>query len=590
MMEYLQLAIVALLAASTFTSLTSHRSTWCREWAVAWLVVMIGVYAFCRFSVMSAFDEFDPASWWQWSFAITEGSALLHDAWISLVLRKASNHSPAADEAAQLFNTLDACDRPSVAIFVPIYDEPIALVKFTIADVGRIASFYGGRAVVYCLDDGRHPTKRGEESPREKACKVAVQSYDPDEVQHFCDQLAIKKLPVRYLARRNKRGAKAGNLSFAFRRTTEEYIAVIDCDFHLSPHFLPRTVGLLRENATVGLVQVPQCFHNPDPIAHNLLAGNAICDTQASFMNMLQSCRDYSDNAFCVGSGWIARRSAIREIRGFGSLKTLAEDLELSYKLKLVGFRTLFLNEKLAFGLAPESLPEFLGQTSRWCFGTLQQLGVPSGPIFGKHQFVDRLFYFDPVLYWLTHLATAQILLAPVLFTCFGIESIPDPEHRVLGPLLLLAATRAVLQCWLNGGITLPVISAVSRVLAAFPISTTILLWLLGCDRPFRVTGKLQERNRIVVRWMMFSLFAALFAVCMIGMSGAFLSSDRSPVPIIYSMWSGYVAILSFLAMLVCIELPTPHIEILSSKTVEVTKWPQALWGIVKRAFGFAQA
>jgi cellulose synthase (UDP-forming) len=87
----------------------------------------------------------------------------------------------------------------------------------------------------------------------------------------------------------------------------------------------------------------------------------------------------------------------------------------------LAGYETRLLNEALAFGLAPESLPEFLGQQARWCLGCLQQLPLSSGPLHGRHRLLDRLFYLDRPVFWLTHLATIQILLAPILFWYFAV-------------------------------------------------------------------------------------------------------------------------------------------------------------------------
>src|SRR5687768_653514 len=91
---------------------------------------------------------------------------------------------------------------------------------------------------------------------------------------------------------------------------------------------------------------------------------------QSDGIHARHSGRDHYGNAFCVGSGWVARRSAIESIGGFRALVTVAEDLETTYRLKLAGFETAYLNEELAIGLAPESIPEFLGQQTRWCYGS----------------------------------------------------------------------------------------------------------------------------------------------------------------------------------------------------------------------------
>ncbi len=72
---------------------------------------------------------------------------------------------------------------------------------------------------------------------------------------------------------------------------------------------------------------------------------------QNFFMTVVQSARDAHENAFCVGSGWLVPRARLEELGGFPQA-SICEDLEISYVLRGRGWRTLFLNETLAHGLA----------------------------------------------------------------------------------------------------------------------------------------------------------------------------------------------------------------------------------------------
>ena len=54
--------------------------------------------------------------------------------------------------------------------------------------------------------------------------------------------------------------------------------------------------------------------------------------------------------------------------------ETVTEDMLTTFKLKEHGYRTIFLNEQLSLGLAPEGLQEYIKQRSRWCLGSIQQL------------------------------------------------------------------------------------------------------------------------------------------------------------------------------------------------------------------------
>lgn len=54
--------------------------------------------------------------------------------------------------------------------------------------------------------------------------------------------------------------------------------------------------------------------------------------------------------------------------------ETVTEDALTSLKMEERSFRTIYLNERLSMGLAPESLSQFISQRSRWCLGSMQQI------------------------------------------------------------------------------------------------------------------------------------------------------------------------------------------------------------------------
>jgi cellulose synthase (UDP-forming) len=356
---------------------------WCRDLAVMILAATTVFYAWQRLCMLPPFVPRSAQSYWQWSFVLTEAVALIYELWVCAVLRRMTDHSRAADSAAAAFGGQPVSSLPRVAVFLTTFGEPPGIVQLSLKAARALRDNYQGELTVYCLDDGLF--KNGADG---RPFSDAATEERSRKLRRAC-----AKHGAVYLANPDKRRAKAGNLQFAFDHTTEEVIVVLDADFHADPHrFLPRTVGLLLQNPEVGLVQVPQCFINPDPIALNLCVPRAICDSQIAFMRVVEPCRDRFGNAFCVGSGWVVRRSALEAIGGFRNLTTYAEDLETTYRLKLAGYETRFLNETLAFGLAPESLPEFLGQQARWCLGCLQQVPLRSGPIRGRHRLLDRLF------------------------------------------------------------------------------------------------------------------------------------------------------------------------------------------------------
>ena len=75
--------------------------------------------------------------------------------------------------------------------------------------------------------------------------------------------------------------------------------------------------------------------------------------------------------AWCTGSGYVIRRSALESIGGW-PVGTLAEDTFTSSMLLGKGWNTAYVHEALQFGTVPESYVGHLKQRTCWTLGTLQ--------------------------------------------------------------------------------------------------------------------------------------------------------------------------------------------------------------------------
>jgi cellulose synthase (UDP-forming) len=294
--------LLSTLCASLFIRTISNRRQWARDLVVAWLIGISVLYAWHRYAVVAPFDMYSPASYWQSSFALTEGIALLYEMWSFWVLRQVTDLSSEADIGEATLRQMPAASLPSVAVFIPTYNEPAKLVIASLQSALQIE--YGGEIRIYCLDDGGHESKlKRRHNESETSHKERNQrSFD---LRCFCREHGIV-----YLARSGKDRGKAGNLAHAYSNSHEDAIVVLDCDFQVdSKRFLWRTLGLLLSDPGTGIVQVPQTFSNPCPFANGLKSPEGICDSQTSFMRVVQSGRDNYQNAFCVGSGWVTGSS-----------------------------------------------------------------------------------------------------------------------------------------------------------------------------------------------------------------------------------------------------------------------------------------
>jgi cellulose synthase (UDP-forming) len=253
------------------------------------------------------------------AFFVVELLVALNATTMWIVLTRTSSRSRSADRGASWV----AQSAPLVDVLICTYNEEREILERTIN--GAKAIHYRNYRL-WVLDDGRRPWL--EELCAEKACM--------------------------YLARHDGAHAKAGNINHALRHIAQlqdrpDFIAVLDADFVPFPQFLNRVLALCADNS-IGLVQTPQHFFNPDPIQSNLAIGRVFPDEQRFFFDALMPAKDAWGQAFCCGTSCVIRFSALEKIEFFPT-SSVTEDFLLSARLAQHGYRTVYLNERLSVGL-----------------------------------------------------------------------------------------------------------------------------------------------------------------------------------------------------------------------------------------------
>jgi cellulose synthase (UDP-forming) len=248
-------------------------------------------------------------------------------------LRTTDRHAEADRHEARL-RAAPADRLPSVDVYIPTFNEPLEVLEKTIT--GALCLDYPNFSV-WALDDGRRPW-----------------------LKTFCETKGIG-----YLTRPDNSDAKAGNINHALTKTNAEFVAIFDADFIPQRDFLTRTMGFFSD-PKIGIVQVPHAFYNHDVMQANLALRKTLPDDQRFFFEAIMPSRDGWNAAFCCGSNSVTRRAALRAIGDALPTQSITEDMLLSLLMLRKGYITRYLCERLAFGLAPESLNAFFVQRKRW--------------------------------------------------------------------------------------------------------------------------------------------------------------------------------------------------------------------------------
>lgn len=305
----------------------------------------------------------------------------------------------------------DASLWPSVDVIVPSYNEPLELVKITLAAASNI-DYPKHKLNIYLLDDGA--TEQKLNSSDEHARRIAVRRQV--EFKALCAELKI-----HYLSRRDNLHAKAGNMNAALQHIHGELILVLDADHAPTTDILHKTVGSFVSDKKVFLVQTPHFFINPDPIEKNLKLFHRMPSENFMFYGAIQLGLDFWQSSFFCGSAAVLRREAIDDAGGFKG-KTITEDSETALLLHSKGWKSHYVMYPLISGLQPETFSSFMVQRIRWAQGMVQNFIFHNPLLLPQLKIWQRISYLSNMMFWFFPFARLIYLLSPGLYLFFGLK------------------------------------------------------------------------------------------------------------------------------------------------------------------------
>jgi cellulose synthase/poly-beta-1,6-N-acetylglucosamine synthase-like glycosyltransferase len=175
------------------------------------------------------------------------------------------------------------------------------------------------------------------------------------------ESLRSLKLDIKLIHRENRAGFKAGALDHGLKLAKGEFIAIFDADFIPDPDFLQKTLYIFT-NASVGAVQTRWGHINKD---YSLLTQLQAFGLDAHF-SIEQSARNAVGSFINFnGTCGVWRKACIIDAGGWSS-DTLTEDLDLSYRAQLNGWKLKYLEEISTPGELPVIMPAIKAQQYRW--------------------------------------------------------------------------------------------------------------------------------------------------------------------------------------------------------------------------------
>jgi len=401
----------------------------------------------------------------------------LHSPWLVILLVLAAIYAGiqlAGNWLLYLFARRSAQASPwpselTVDVFVTAYNESPELVERALSAACKMR----GEHRTWLLDDGNDPQRA---SMAERYC-------------------------AGYITRDEHHDAKAGNINSALELTTGDIVVIFDIDHAPKKDFLEKGMGFFAD-PEMGFVQVMLTFNN----GKESWIAEAAIETSLEFYNPTSLGADCVGGTTLMGSNALIRRSALQSIGGYQP--GLAEDLATSINLHAAGWKSAYVAEPLAPGVAPPSFSAWFVQQLKWARGVFELLLTAFPRLFSKLSWGQRLSYSVRMTkYWIGPVVAFH-LFATILVLIFAGPGLRAAFHDYLIHITPLAIADALIRHFAfrfyrhHSSPKTSLTRAVALVYSTWPIYT--LSWamaLLRIPLGFRPTPKNKD-NRLNPIWL----------------------------------------------------------------------------------------
>jgi cellulose synthase/poly-beta-1,6-N-acetylglucosamine synthase-like glycosyltransferase len=234
---------------------------------------------------------------------------------------------------------------PRVTIQLPLFNEVYVVSR--LIDAVCAIRYPRDRLQIQVLDDSTDETRR-----------VALRKVEEKRAEGF---------DIDYIHRTDRTGFKAGALENGLETATGEFVAVFDADFLPRADFLEKAIHFFVDEK-IGLVQFRWEHLNRDY--------SRLTQVQSVFLDghfIIESTSRNRSGRFVNfnGTAGMWRKRTIEEAGGWDH-DTLTEDLDLSLRAQMKGWRFVYLMEETAPSEVPVEVNAFKTQQHRWAKGMTQ--------------------------------------------------------------------------------------------------------------------------------------------------------------------------------------------------------------------------
>jgi cellulose synthase/poly-beta-1,6-N-acetylglucosamine synthase-like glycosyltransferase len=253
--------------------------------------------------------------------------------------------------------------------------------------------------------------------PKDKLQIQVLDDSDDDTVdliRSIVDEYTYKGFDIIHVRRKDRIGYKAGALKEGIKYAKGEFVAIFDADFIPPTWFLKSAIGHFYADAKLGLVQC-KWGHVNENYSTLTEAQAVLLDLHFLIEQKAKSLTHLYMNF--NGTAGIWRTSCINEAGGWHT-STLVEDLDLSYRVQMKGWRCLFLEDVVVDAELPVQMNAAKRQQFRWAKGSIQvALKLLSDVMFRRNIPIETKTqaFIQLTRHTINPLFLAQFLIFPML-------------------------------------------------------------------------------------------------------------------------------------------------------------------------------
>ena len=427
-------------------------------------------------------------------------------------------------------------DYPLVTIQLPLYNERYVITR--LIDATMRLDYPKDKLEIQILDDSTDDTT----------------GIIQDHIQRYIDQ----GFDIKHIHRTNRQGYKAGALKEGLEVAKGEYVAIFDADFIPRKKFLKRTIPYFYKYEKLGLVQTRWEHLNRE---YSLMTRTQAIALDGHFV-IEQAVRNRA--GFFInfnGTGGVWKKECIFDA-GNWEADTLTEDLDLSYRAQMKGWKFKYLVNFTSPAELPSDIFALKSQQFRWTKGAIET-AKKIFPVVLKSDMSFKL-KVQSFIHLCSNLAYPFILIAALLNLPVMLVKLSGEYDTIFkfmslfifafisSFLFYLYSQKDVYPDWQNRMIYFPVFLAGSM---GFSVNNTKAVFegLLGKKSEFvrtpkyKITGKQEswKGKKYVNKKLSFTTYIEAFMAvyCFVGVVIAIGTAQIAAVPFQLMFFGGFATV-----------------------------------------------